>query len=285
MTTNVDWATMVVEDTQSLFGAPVKATTNEIDNVLRWMVAENPASNWAPRNNPLNNGYGSGGGAGLGGYPDLATAAQDVAGNLHNSSPSFGYGAIAADLIGNASATQFSSDVVHSSWAESRYGVAAAGAPPQYTVAGRGTDYIASLSIPGVVPAAASSSGSSSSSSSAGGGAALTGLNANPLDGFGIPGTLWGAVSSAGGGPVASGILGVVGTITKPLTSFLTNAFLVVAGLVVVIVGLVLLAHAAGHDPSTPDVITRGGGSSSSRGEGEGAGAGAGSDVVEAAAA
>ena len=50
--------------------------------MLQWMREENGPDNWWNRNNPLNNGHGSGGGSGLGSYDSLDTAAFYAADNL-----------------------------------------------------------------------------------------------------------------------------------------------------------------------------------------------------------
>src|SRR4051794_22413036 len=58
--TNHDWAKLVM-----LFGGWPQTESN-ITVMLRWMRQENGPESWWTRNNPLNNGYGSGGGGGLG---------------------------------------------------------------------------------------------------------------------------------------------------------------------------------------------------------------------------
>lgn len=296
--TNVDFATAVENDL-----GVANPTTNEIDNILRWMTAEEPSSHWWNRNNPLNNGLGSGGGAGLGSYPNLATAAQEVANNLTGGSPSFGYGPIATDLRTDATPQQFSADVTRSSWAESRYGVAAAGAPAKWVVPGRGLDYLATLPVPGVVGGGDSSSAAPGAAatkavSGQGGSAASTAgstnanlvLDWNPLNGFGIPGDIIGGiehlfsggVAQAGGGVIASALLGVIDVITRPLKIFLEDAALVIIGLIAIVVGLVVAAHAISDD--------RGGGAAplGAGGRGEGAkregGEGTADEAAEAAA-
>ena len=75
--TNYDWADMVLQ----IGGWPV--STNNVTVITQWMTSEEPTSDWYDRNNPLNNGYGSGGGAGLGSYPNLQVAAYDVVANLN----------------------------------------------------------------------------------------------------------------------------------------------------------------------------------------------------------
>jgi hypothetical protein len=75
--TNHDWAKLVL-----LFGGWPQSDQN-VTVILRWMRQENYVDNWWNRNNPLNNGYGSGGGGGTGRFDNLVVAAQKVAENLH----------------------------------------------------------------------------------------------------------------------------------------------------------------------------------------------------------
>src|ERR1035437_3315756 len=80
--TNVQWASLVLTDG----GWPL--STNNVNFMLQWMASEMPPAKWtgsAGANNPLNNGYGTGGGSGLGSAPDLTRAAQWVVDELHSS--------------------------------------------------------------------------------------------------------------------------------------------------------------------------------------------------------
>lgn len=117
ISSNRDFAIAVLQDG----GWPVTAAN--ITNILQWMASENSPTTWtgtAGANNPLNNGYGSGGGSGLGSYPSLAAAAQAVADNLN--AGNYGYQAITAALEQSAPATVFEQAVVQSSWASGHYG-------------------------------------------------------------------------------------------------------------------------------------------------------------------
>ena len=114
--TNYDWANVVLQDG----GWPV--STNNVTVITRWMDSEEPSSTWWNRNNPLNNGLGFGGGAGLGSYADLLTAAHYVAANLHGGSS---YGAIVADLAASASPSTTAAAIWDSPWASSHYGFGA----------------------------------------------------------------------------------------------------------------------------------------------------------------
>ena len=87
--------------------------------MVRWMRQENGTDSWWNRNNPMNNGYGSGGGGGLGSYDNLVTAAQKAAENLHHN-PSFStiVGAFAVSAPTNITEQA----IWASPWASSHYG-------------------------------------------------------------------------------------------------------------------------------------------------------------------
>jgi hypothetical protein len=148
--TNRTWAGHVL----NLMGAP--DTKNNVDNLTRWMAHENHADAWtgtAGKNNPLNNGLGSGGGEGLGSYKDLESAAEFTAKNLDNKH--FGYPKIKEALMNDAPPEQFSSAVVHSQWAAGHYGVGSAGAG-KYTTKDRPDDFMAKSPPPAEVSASES---------------------------------------------------------------------------------------------------------------------------------
>jgi len=63
-------------------GFPV--TDSNATVFTRWMRQENGSDDWFNRNNPLNNGWGSGGGGGLGSYDSLVIAAENAADVLHS---------------------------------------------------------------------------------------------------------------------------------------------------------------------------------------------------------
>ncbi|WP_285114547.1 hypothetical protein [Leifsonia sp. fls2-241-R2A-40a] len=109
--TNEAWAKLVL-----MFGGWPQTDEN-VNVMLRWMRQENGPPDWWNRNNPLNNGYGSGGGAGLGSYPDLVTAAEYCAKNLQR-----GYPAIVAGLQAGTSADATAAAIWASPWATSHYG-------------------------------------------------------------------------------------------------------------------------------------------------------------------
>lgn len=109
--TNEDWAKLVL-----MFGG-WQPTGANVTYMLEWMRQENGPNDWWNRNNPLNNGYGSGGGAGLGSYPDLVTAAQYCAENLQR-----GYPAVVAGLEAGTSAAATAQAIWASPWASSHYG-------------------------------------------------------------------------------------------------------------------------------------------------------------------
>lgn len=114
--TQYTWAALVI----LLAGDPL--TQNNVDNFVTWMQAENGSATWtgtAGANNPLNNGLGSGGGAGLGSYPDLATAAlyaaKGIQGGISGAAP------INAALKANAPFSVFQAATIKSNWASSHY--------------------------------------------------------------------------------------------------------------------------------------------------------------------
>ena len=111
--TNYDWAKLVL-----LFGGwPI--TDDNVTVMVRWMRQENGADNWWNRNNPMNNGYGSGGGGGLGSYSDLVVAAQKAAENLQRNSF---YDAIVAGFAASAPTQVTEQAIWASPWASSHYG-------------------------------------------------------------------------------------------------------------------------------------------------------------------
>lgn len=109
--TNADWAKLVL-----LYGNWPQSDAN-VTAMLRWMRQENGPQDWWNRNNPLNNGYGSGGGAGLGSYSSLAEAAEYAASNLQR-----GYPDIVANFVSGVSADATASAIWASPWASSHYG-------------------------------------------------------------------------------------------------------------------------------------------------------------------
>jgi hypothetical protein len=110
--TNRDWAELVM----ILGGFP--QTESNITVMLRWMRQENGPDDWWLRNNPLNNGWGSGGGSGLGSYDNLVIAAENCAEALHENS---GYSAILAGFQSSAPTSQIESAIWASPWASSHY--------------------------------------------------------------------------------------------------------------------------------------------------------------------
>ncbi|GGR18448.1 hypothetical protein ACFOE1_08705 [Agromyces mediolanus] len=110
--TNLDWAKLV------LIEGDWPVTEENVTFMMRWMRQENGADNWWNRNNPLNNGQGSGGGSGLGSYPDLAVAAYYAAENLRSGR----YPAVDAALQRGDSADATAQAIWASPWASSHYG-------------------------------------------------------------------------------------------------------------------------------------------------------------------
>ncbi|AXH36345.1 hypothetical protein DVJ78_13750 [Humibacter sp. BT305] len=110
--TNRDWAELVM-----IFGGFPRTESN-ITVMLRWMRQENGPDDWWLRNNPLNNGWGSGGGSGLGSYDNLVIAAENCAEALHENS---GYSAILAGFQSSAPTSQIEAAIWASPWASSHY--------------------------------------------------------------------------------------------------------------------------------------------------------------------
>ena len=110
--TNYDWAKLVM----SSAGWPMSDANVTV--MTRWMRQENGPNDWWNRNNPLNNGWGSGGGAGLGSYPDLVTAAKMAAANLQKN-PLFAE--VAADFAASAPTDVTEQAIWASPWASSHY--------------------------------------------------------------------------------------------------------------------------------------------------------------------
>ena len=114
LSTNYDFAQLVLRDG----GWPV--SVNNVAVLTQWLRAEEPASDWWDRDNPLNNGLGSGGGSGLGSYGSVVTAAYDVALNLKNQG--YGYPRIVHDLATSAPQSATTAAIWRSSWAAGHYG-------------------------------------------------------------------------------------------------------------------------------------------------------------------
>ncbi len=110
--TNHDWAKIVLMEG----GWPV--TENNVTVITRWMRQENGPDNWFNRNNPLNNGWGSGGGGGTGSYANLLIAAKYAAKALHGLG---GYAPIIASLSSNASPDLTAQAIWASPWASGHY--------------------------------------------------------------------------------------------------------------------------------------------------------------------
>jgi hypothetical protein len=111
--TNYDWARLVMQSG----GWPM--SDNNITVMVRWMRQENGTASWWNRNNPMNNGYGSGGGGGLGSYQNLVIAAQMAAANLHQNKS---FSAIVAGFASSAPTAVTEAAIWASPWASSHYG-------------------------------------------------------------------------------------------------------------------------------------------------------------------
>jgi len=110
--TNHAWAKMVL-----LAGGWPQSDEN-VTVLLRWMRQENGANNWWNRNNPLNNGWGSGGGGGTGRYASLVVAAQKAAEALGKNG---GYAGIVANLAASSPTAVTEAAIWASPWASGHY--------------------------------------------------------------------------------------------------------------------------------------------------------------------
>jgi len=110
--TNHDWAKLV------LLMGEFPLTDSNVTVVTRWMRQENYVDAWWTRNNPLNNGWGSGGGGGTGRYVHLVDAAENAAEALH-ALPR--YREIVATLQASAPTEQVERAIWFSGWATGLY--------------------------------------------------------------------------------------------------------------------------------------------------------------------
>lgn len=107
--TNESWAKLVM-----MYGGWPQTDAN-VQTFMQWMRQENGVDDWWNRNNPLNNGWGSGGGGGFGSYDTLTTGAKMAAENLHR--PLFS-GIASCFAAGNGGCKDA---IVASPWAASHY--------------------------------------------------------------------------------------------------------------------------------------------------------------------
>ncbi len=110
--TNYDFAKLV------MLYAGWPQSDNNITVFTRWMRQENGVDDWWNRNNPLNNGWGSGGGGGTGTYDSLDIAAQNAAEALLQNA---GYSEIAAAFASSAETSVTEAAIWASPWATGHY--------------------------------------------------------------------------------------------------------------------------------------------------------------------
>ena len=110
--TNHDWAKLV------LVLAELPPTESNVTVFTRWMRQENGTDDWWNRNNPLNNGWGSGGGGGLGSYDSLVIAAENAAEALRNNG---GYSGIVDAFAASAPTDVIEAAIWASPWASGHY--------------------------------------------------------------------------------------------------------------------------------------------------------------------
>lgn len=110
--TNYDWAKLV------LLFADMPMTDDNVTVMVRWMRQENYVDSWWNRNNPLNNGWGSGGGGGTGSYDNLVLAAQNAAEAFDRIG---GYATFVALFRAGAPAHEIEAAIWASPWASGHY--------------------------------------------------------------------------------------------------------------------------------------------------------------------
>ena len=185
-------------------------TVNNVQNIMRWMVLEEPPNDWYHNNNPLNINAGR---SGSDTFSSLDASSTATAQLIYNSYPG-----ILQALRTNAPTPVLSAQIVKSPWAYSHYGVQAAGAPAQYIVSGRGLDYLATVGIPSLISTIA--------------GAATSANTPNPTGITGqIAGSIPGVSALARVGTLLSDVLS--GTWWKRIGIGALGAGLVIAGMAV----------------------------------------------------
>jgi hypothetical protein len=110
--TNYDWAKLVC----LLAGFPM--TDSNVLVITRWMRQENYVDSWWNRNNPLNNGWGSGGGGGTGSYDSLLSAAENAAAAFHGNP---GYSGFVEAFMRSAPTEEIEAAIWASPWASGHY--------------------------------------------------------------------------------------------------------------------------------------------------------------------
>lgn len=110
--TNYDFAKLV------MLYAGWSMSDNNVTVFTRWMRQENGVDDWWNRNNPLNNGWGSGGGGGTGSYASLDVAAQNAAEALLQNA---GYSQISAAFASSAPTEVTEAAIWASPWASGHY--------------------------------------------------------------------------------------------------------------------------------------------------------------------
>lgn len=110
--TNHDWAKLV------LLFAGLPMSESNVTVFTRWMRQENGPDDWSNRNNPLNNGWGSGGGGGLGSYDNLVIAAENAAEAFYANA---GYAGFVSAFARNAPTAEIEAEIWASNWASGHY--------------------------------------------------------------------------------------------------------------------------------------------------------------------
>lgn len=212
-------------DLEAYMGLPTTATETNI--ISAWEQAENPVSQVG--------GYTS-----HGGYNALNTSLKTGSSGLEPGSsfiPTFPN--IQAALAATSSTLEQGNYAPELAALQQQSGqglVNALGSPGH--VWGTSPSLVAEILHTGPSTAQGGTGGSPASTS-----ANLASLPGGALDPLNWPGEIGGAVGSAGGGAVASGLLSVIDAVTAPLKAFVEDAGLVVLGIVLFFVALFLIAR------------------------------------------
>lgn len=238
------WAQDLVTYADEL-GGSLPNTPGELSLISAWEQAENPVSQIGTGYyNPLNTSVRSAGGVTLANgtepgssfiptFPNVIAGLEATWATL-NQGPADSPGNYSPEL--NALESDSPSGLVSalgtsgSIWGTSPTTVGeilGSGASTESNNEGGATSITGTASS---VPA--SSAGSSSTSTAAPGATLASGLNANPLDGFGIPGILFG------------GVEGAVSSTAGPIVTAIENGGLVFLGIIFIVIALVLVGKA-----------------------------------------
>ncbi|HEX3947609.1 MAG TPA: hypothetical protein VHW47_07875 [Acidimicrobiales bacterium] len=118
--TPTTWADQLLEDVnaENPSAPPVPIDGTTVGDVLHWMPAEEPITDWYDRNNPLNASLGTSSVDGTGSYSDLGTGASYTAAMINQSNMA----PIRQALVDDATPTEFAKAAISTPWASGHYG-------------------------------------------------------------------------------------------------------------------------------------------------------------------